>query len=298
MAAIAAAALWGTTGTAQALGPPESEPTSVGALRVLVGALVLLFLAVPLTRGARSLRARPGGARGPTRLPAPALVAVGGLAVAAYQVCFFVGVARAGVAIGTVVALGVAPLATGLLAMPLGERPTRRWGLATAAAVSGVLLLVAGSGGDGAGGIDGVGVAAAVGAGVAYAAYTVAARSLLLAGRRGVPVMAAFFGIGALVLLPFLLTTDLGWVATPSGLVMVLWLGVVATGLSYVLFQRGVAGLPAASVATMSLAEPVTATLLGVVVLGERLSALSASGAVVVVLGLLLITAGRRTTRP
>ena len=71
---------------------------------------------------------------------------------------------------------------------------------------------------------------------------------------------------------------------------MVLWLGLVATGLSYVLFQRGIAGLPASTVATMSLAEPVTATLLGFVVLGERLSGLSVLGVVVVVLGLLLIT--------
>ena len=74
---------------------------------------------------------------------------------------------------------------------------------------------------------------------------------------------------------------------------MVLWLGVVATALAYVLFQRGIAGLPASSVATMSLAEPVTATGIGVLVLGERLSGLSLLGVAAVVLGLLLVTAGK-----
>ena len=295
LAAIAAASLWGTTGTAQALGPQESDPTSVGALRILVGALALIVLAVATGRSAApsSPRARRADHR-PRGVPAPVLLAIGGLAVAAYQACFFLGVARTGVAVGTVVALGIAPLATGLLGMLLGERLTTRWMVATAAALAGVALLVVGSSAGSSGGVDLLGVAAAAGAGVSYAAYTVAARSLLLAGRRGVPVMAAFFGIGALLLLPFLFVVDLGWVATPRGLAMVFWLGLVATGLSYVLFQRGVAGLPASSVATMSLAEPVTATVLGVAVLGERLSPLSVVGLVVVVLGLLLITVGRR----
>ena len=293
LAAVAAAALWGTTGTAQALGPPDSDPTSVGALRIAVGALALVVLALPSVgrdrrRGGGTVRVR--GRRHPGRAPAPATTLVGGLAVAAYQVCFFLGVARTGVAVGTVIALGIAPLATGLLGMVLGERPTRRWMVATAAAVTGVVLLVAGSAAGTDGGVDVVGVVAAAGAGVSYAAYTVAARSLLLAGRRGVPVMAAFFSIGALVLVPFLVSADLAWVFTRGGAIMVLWLGLVATGLSYVLFQRGIAGLPASTVATMSLAEPVTATLLGFVVLGERLSGLSVLGVVVVVLGLLLIT--------
>lgn len=298
-AVVAAAALWGTTGTAQALGPEDSDPASVGALRIAVGASALLLLALPALRRAGAGgpgQVRPSGHRG--RAPAGVTVVIGGLAVAAYQVCFFLGVARTGVAVGTVIALGIAPLATGLLGLLLGERLTTRWMVATAGAVTGVVLLVAGSGaGTGAGtgaGADLLGVAAAVGAGVSYAVYTVAARSLLLSGRRGVPVMAALFGIGALVLLPFLISADLGWVLTSRGVAMVLWLGLVATGLSYVLFQRGIAGLPAGTVATMSLAEPVTATLLGFLVLGERLSWLSALGAVVVVLGLLLITVRRR----
>jgi drug/metabolite transporter, DME family len=66
---------------------------------------------------------------------------------------------------------------------------------------------------------------------------------------------------------------------------------VVATGVSYLLFQRGLSGLPAGTVATISLVEPVTATLLGVLVLHERLSALTAAGIAVVVGSLLLVTA-------
>ena len=294
VAAIGAAALWGTTGTAQALGPAESDPTSVGTLRIALGAVVLVVLAGPAIL---SRRAAPGPV-GPPRTrrrgpPASVVTTLGGLAVAAYQACFFVGVARTGVAVGTVVALGVAPVATGALGSLLGERLSSRWVVATGTALAGVVLLVLGTGGGPGEGVDILGVTAAAGAGVSYAAYTVAARSLLLAGRRGVPVMAAFFTIGALVLLPSLLRADLAWLATGRGLAMVLWLGVVPTALAYVLFQRGIAGLPASSVATMSLAEPVTATGLGVLVLGERLSGLSLLGVAAVVLGLLLVTAGK-----
>lgn len=78
---------------------------------------------------------------------------------------------------------------------------------------------------------------------------------------------------------------------------MVAWLGLIATGLSYVLFQHGLARLPAGTVATLSLAEPVTATVLGVLVLREQLSGLTAVGIAVVVLSLSVV-AVRRRQRP
>lgn len=291
--------LWGTTGTAQALGPDGSDPIPVGALRVALGALVLLVLA-----GLHARRLPRWGDTADTTatttgwlatLPTPALLVTGGLSVAAYQACFFVGVARTGVAVGTVVALGIAPLATGLLGLLLGERPARRWLLATAGAVLGVALLVAGSGAGGR--VDALGVVAALGAGASYAGCTISARALLLRGLSGLRVMAAFFVVGALLLSPVLVTADLRWLASASGLLMVIWLGVVATGVSYALFQHGLAGLSASTVATLSLAEPVTATVLGLVVLREEVRPLTAVGIGVVVLSLLLM-AVRRRTRP
>lgn len=294
LAAVCAAALWGTTGTAQELGPDGTDPVTVGALRILLGALVLGVLALRRPSGPELT-----GSRLPGRLPGPAVVLLGGVCVAAYQACFFVGVDRAGVAVGTVVALGVAPLATGLLGLLLGERPDARWAVATSGAVVGVVLLVLGTGaGAATGRSDPLGLVAAAGAGVSYAGYTVAARTLLVRGVRGTMVMAAFFALGAVLLSPTLLLTDLGWLTTRSGMLMVLWLGVVATGVSYLLFQRGLSQLSARTVATLSLAEPVTATLLGVLVLRERLGPLTAVGIGVVVLSLLVMAVpGRRLSR-
>lgn len=288
VAAVGAAALWGTTGTAQALGPEGTQPISVGALRIVVGAMALALLAVVIRPGAPAPLAAPR-----VRVPQPVVLLLGGLCVAAYQVCFFEGVARAGVAVGTVVALGTAPLATGLLGLLLAERPSRRWGLATAGAVTGVVLLVSGSAGTG-GRIDALGILAAVGAGLSYAGYTVAARTLLLRGVRGLVVMAGLFVAGAILLLPALVSADLAWLRSPTGWAMVLWLGIGATGVSYVLFQHGLSRLSASTVATLSLAEPVTATLLGVLVLRESLSLLTGLGIAVVLLSLLLVAAPAR----
>src|ERR1700687_4864544 len=85
---LAAAVLFGTTGTAQALGPDNVDPVTVGAVRIAVGAIVLLAVA-RRRNGADWWRALP---RGP--------LLIGGLAVASYQVCFFAAVERTGVAVG------------------------------------------------------------------------------------------------------------------------------------------------------------------------------------------------------
>ena len=292
LAALGAAALWGTTGTAQALGPQGSDPVQVGALRVLVGALALVLLAGPALWRSRP----PRGRTALTGLPTPVLTAIGGLAVAAYQASFFVGVARAGVSVGTVVALGVAPAATGALGLALGERVTTRWAVSTTGAVAGVVLLVAGQSAGSGASTDPLGLLAAAGAGIAYAGYTIVARALLLRGESGTKVMALLFVVAAAVLSPALIGSDLRWLWSARGVAMVLWLGLAATGLSYVLFQRGLSGLPAGSVATLSLAEPVTATALGVVVIGERPALLTVIGMVVVVLSLLLVAVERTSS--
>src|SRR5256712_1866593 len=123
--ALGAAVLWGTTGTARALGPVGAAPLAVGAARIAVGGTALV--AIALARGSL-LRPWP---------PLPA--ALSAIAVAVYQLTFFEGVARAGVAVGTIVAIGSAPAFAGLLAWwALGERPGARWLVATPGAGVGI----------------------------------------------------------------------------------------------------------------------------------------------------------------
>jgi DME family drug/metabolite transporter len=286
-AVLAAAVLFGTTGTAQALGPDGTSPLGVGAVRLAVGGLALL-LVLPLAAG--SSRAAIALWRTPLGLLA-------GVCAALYQVCFFAAVDRAGVALGTLVTIGSGPVFAGLLgAVLLRERVEASWLVATGTCVGGLALLSRAGGGDGT--AEAVGLLLALTSGAAYAAYTVAAKRLMRAGHRPADVMASAFALGGLLLLPLLATQPVGWLAAPGGWALAGYLGLVTTTAAYLLFGRGLAVLAAAPVTTLVLAEPLVATVLGVGVLGERLPALGVAGAGLVLVGLALQGAASARRRP
>jgi DME family drug/metabolite transporter len=277
---LLAAICFGTTGTAQAIGPAGS-PVAVGAARIVFGGLLLVLVA-------RALRVRMPRISG-------SLVAMA-VAVAVYQLSFFAAVRLTGVAVGTVVAIGTGPAAAGALGRLVnGERLSARWAQATVLAAIGVALLA----GDGGASVDLTGVALAVASGVGYATYTVLSKRMLDAGEAPEGVMAAGFGGGGLLLLPALVLAGPGFLATPGGLGLVAYLAVVPTALAYVLFSRGLRHLSSGETATLVLAEPLTAAVLGVVALGEHPSPAAGVGALLVLGGLLVLAApGRRRLAP
>lgn len=280
---VGAGMLWGTTGTAQALAPPSADPLTVGAVRLAIGGLALLALA--------ARRKALAGFHGRAWLA----LGTGALCMAAYQPLFFAGVARAGVAVGTLVGIGSSPVVAGLLgAVARRERPGGRWFVATSLALLGCWLLV-GRGGEVASGVDPFGVALAVGAGAAYATYTVSTKGLL---ERHPPdgVTGVVFSLAALVLSPLLVSGDLSWLGEARGVAVALHLGLVATAAAYFLFVRGLARLPVATAATLSLSEPMTAAILGLAVLGERLTPQAWGGVGAIAAGLAVLAWPR--TRP
>ena len=275
---LMSALCFGTTGTAQALGP-NASPAAVGAARVLVGGFLLVLVA------------RRFAPRSTAPWSVPAVLA-GAAAVAGYQLTFFAAVHETGVAVGTVVALGSGPVFAGFLGRLVQHEPlTSRWSAATTLAVAGVILLVvAGSAAH----VRPGGVVLAVGAGFCYAVYTVAAKCMLADGHAPETVMARIFGIGALLLLPVLILNQPGDLASAGGIALAIYLGAIPTALAYVLFARGLRHLPAGEVATLTLAEPLTAAALGAVVLGERPGVLALGGVGLVLAGLGALAAPRR----
>jgi drug/metabolite transporter, DME family len=301
---LLAALCFGTTGTAQALGPDATDPVGVGAARILVGGALLVAVALAVRgRGAVAPRRAlgpivvGGGRRGelrpcavgvrPTWPLAVVLAAVAGVAV--YQLAFFAAVDDTGVAVGTIVALGSAPTLAGLFEWALTRRrPPGRWAVATALACAGVSLLALAGGGAS---VSAPGIALAVVAGGSYAAYTLAAKRLLARGHSPESVMAVAFGLGALALLPALAASGPDWLLHADGMALVAFLGVVPTAVAYLLFARGLRRLSAAETATLTLAEPLTAGVLGAIVLSEPLTPASAAGAGLVLAGLLALAA-------
>lgn len=278
---IVSAVCFGTTGTAQAFGPDAAASSAVGLMRIVVGGSLLALVAWRL--GPRPMvRSRP--IRADWRV-----ILIGGAAVLGYQPTFFEGARLNGVAVGAVVTLGAAPVMTGLLEwMVRGVRPSRTWFMATACAVAGVVLLsglLEGAGQS----VSVRGLAGSLGAALAYAVYTLAAKRLLDDGWRPTPAVGAIFGSAALLGAPFLLFVDLSWLASVDGILLVLWLAVITIVVAYVFFGLGLQSLSASTVSTLTLVEPLTACLLGVILLDERLSGVGWSGLVVLLVGVMLL---------
>ena len=277
---LGAALLWGTTGTAQAFAPAGFNPLVIGTLRLLIGGFALLGLAVFQGKLSRHSRWKP----------IPTLLAA--VFIAAYQLCFFAGVAKTGVAVGTVVGIGSSPIAGGLLGMIFrGEKPGRRWVVATLLAIAGCSLLGLSSGKVT---VNLFGMFLTIGAGVFYAAFTLILKDLL-AGNSSIAVTAVIFSVGALLLLPVLLNSDLNWLLQPGSIAVALHLGLVATALSYLLFSHGLKTVPVGSAVTLSLAEPMTAATLGILVLGEQLNARAFFGISLILAGLVVLILKTKT---
>lgn len=283
LAVLLAAALFGTSATTLALLAPDAPGPSVAAMRLLVGAAGLVLVVVVFRGNGRSLVAM-------WRRPVVWLM---GAAVAGYQALFFMGTIRAGVAVGTLISLAAAPFLAGVLGWVLREGPPGwTWVVSTLLAVAGLVLLVSANLGV----EEPIGMVFALGAGACYAVYTVIGVRLARDGAAPSVVLAASFSIGAVLLLPAAVTSTWWW--SWSGVAAVLWLGIVATTVAYLLFGVGLRSLQPGHIATLNLFEPVVATLLGVLVLGEQLGMTGWLGTalVLVALGLLGI-AGSRSPR-
>jgi len=274
--------LFGTSGTALELGPDSATPLGVGAVRIAIG-VVVLWLAISVTRHRPAVVAaiRPNWA----------LMLVGGLGVATYTPSFFEGVERTGVAVGTIVAIGSGPFFAGALEWAWrGVRPTRGWFLGTVITViGGTILVVAQAGGDGSDDVNAGGVLFALATGAGYALYSVTSKSTMSRGVAPTLALAGPFTVGVVLVAVLAVREPYSWVGTGPGVAMGLHLGLAATGAAYLLFGYGLHRLTTATTVTLVLAEPLTATLLAVVVLGESLALLGWVGITILLAGLVVV---------
>ena len=287
-AVIGSGVLFGTSGTASVLLHTGASPMAIAAVRLIVGSIGLVVLAV---------RQRELGhlvalwRRGTTWLM--------GVAAAAYMGTFFLAVGAGGVAIASLVSISLGPLFSALIARALGRPwPGRVWLVATILAVGGVALLGwpadAGSSTGAAGAATAPGSDRLLGAifatvsSASYSLYAVLGSKLTREEHHATDALAAAFAIGSVILLPFLVM-DASWLASPQGIGLALWTGLVTTTTSYALFGYGFTHLAPGIVATLVLSEPVVATLLGVGVLGEPMPMRGWIGCAAIAVGLALV---------
>lgn len=263
---LLAAGVWGTAGAVQELAVPDASPVAVGALRCLLGGAVLAAVA--------SLRRQ--------RIPRDAAVPLAAAAVAmvVFQAGYLGAIRTTGVAVGTLVAIGSAPVWAGLLAAVRGDRPSRGWMLATAVTLGGLVLVV----GPGGTTVVGGGVVAALAAGAGYAGY-VAAAAVLRGQVPAVATLAVIFVAAGAVLAVAPGGRSVG-ALDPTALAGHLWLGLGTIAAGYLLFLGGLAHVDAPTATTLTVAEPLTATALAVLVVGEAAGWSLLVGALVLTAGL------------
>jgi drug/metabolite transporter, DME family len=284
VAVVSAAVLFGTAGTAQALGPDNATPLGVGATRIGLGTTVL-WLAIVIAPNGPSWAEVNSAIRHHWRL-----MLAGGLGVAIYTPAFLLAVDRTGVAVGTVVAIGFGPFCAGAMEWAWrGVPPSRGWFLGTMVTVTGGALLVLSADSSSVDAVDGVGVLLALAAGAGYALYSVTAKTTMSDGVAPTLALAVPFTVGAIVVAVMAAREPFEWLAARDGALMSLHLGVLATGAAYLLFGYGLHRLTSATTVTLVLAEPLTATLLATLVLDESIAPLGWIGVAVVLAGLLVV---------
>ncbi|MEW2495250.1 EamA family transporter [Streptomyces nodosus] len=283
---LAASVLWGTTGTAATFAP-DVGPLAIGAVAMGLGGLLQALIAAPQIRHHTSrLRDRRG------------TVLLGAVSVAVYPLAFYSSMRLAGVAVGTVVSIGTAPLASALVERVVdGHRLTPRWLLAATIGLLGTALLCvaeAAQATDGTSHSSTTGTLLGIGLGLVaaatYALYSWAAHRLITREIASRAAMGAVFGLGGLLLSPVLLVTGApllsSWANTSVGLYMAL----VPMFAGYLLFGWGLAHVPASTATTLSLLEPAVAAVLAVLVVGERLPAVGWLGIALVITCLAALT--------
>lgn len=278
---LVAAVLWGMTGTTQTFLNDGISPVAVATIRSAIGGGLLLVVAISLRKIHISTW--------PWQWTFMAAASI-----ALFQGLFFSSIRLTGVAIGTVVTIGSAPVFSGLLEWLLWKvRPTKVWRIATTLAIIGCVLLFVDSGEAS---VHMGGIALALCAGVSFAFYTNVSKKLM-AREEALPVVAMTFSLCALLLVPFSVSEGYGWLVQSNNLWPMLFMAVMCTSVAYLLFLSGLQRINSSSAVTLSLAEPLTAAMLGVFFVGEYLSVASWVGVSMLLGGILVLTFGGKRTK-
>ncbi|WP_336358563.1 DMT family transporter [Haloarcula sp. CGMCC 1.6347] len=262
LAPLLAAVLWGGMYVVSKWGFGAIPPVTLGFLRVAIGA-VLLVAVVKSTVATRS----------PTRADWRGFVGLGAL-VTATIVTQFVGTNLTTASQGSLLTVATPVAALLLAAVVVDERLTRAKAIGVGLAIAGTVLVVVDSGLDGT--LDPAGVLALLGAGVAWAAYTVWGKPLV--ARFSALETATYATVTATPMLAVLSAGEL-WLlgrpisslpTDPAVLGAVAYLGVFATAAAWYLWYKGLEYVDAGTVSVLFVAQPLVGTALGAALLGER----------------------------
>ncbi len=282
IAVLAAAVLWGTTGTSATFATGVS-PLAIGSFAMGTGGLLQALTALrQIIAQRRQIAAQRN------------YLLIGAIAVAIYPLAFYASMHYAGVATGTVIAIGSAPLLSALIEyITEGQPLSRTWVAGASVGIGGILLLsLAESSIPAASGSRDfmIGIVSGLVAGFTYALYSWSARRMMHFRVAPRAAMGATLGAGALLLIPVLLITGAPLLANATNISVALYMALVPMFIGYLCYGYGLSRIKASTATTLTLAEPLVATLLAVTLTGERLPVTGWCGIGLIILCLMITT--------
>lgn len=266
--------IWGTVGPVVGLFPEGTE-FQYSLIRNLTG-VSTLWLLVLFSRNKKRYTKQD-------IVP----ILVGGTGAALFFPFFILAFQLTGVGVAAVVSIGVAPIFVGLIAwIALKQPPGKQWALGTVVAVTGVVALNWPSANNT---VSFLGVAFAM---AAAFGYSMQATGMGMISKRHTPFqcVAPMFTIGTIFQAPLSYGRDFSFLQDPVLLLGVFYGGIVTVAAAYAFFIYGISRIGAATAVTVGLMEPLTASILGVVLLGETVSAIGIVGSVLILTGLVVVS--------
>jgi len=280
--------VYATSYVATRLTLDDIPPSALALTRLVIGALILVPLAVALRKSDAPAFSRADRGR---------IFWMGALGFAGAFALSHWGLARSTATNGALL-ITVEPITMLLLApVLLGERLTFREKVGAGLALLGAAVVIAN-------GIPGVsqtlvphwrGDLLLILAGVAYASYSLIGREIL-ARHSSVSVTAGSIVWGAVTMLPLAVLERAAGAAprlTPLAIVGTLYLAVVITALGYLAWNYALERVPASRAAIFLNLQPLGGALLGVGVLGEPLTPYIVAGGALILAGLTLTVKGQ-----
>jgi DME family drug/metabolite transporter len=274
---LIASVLWGTTGTVASFAPDVS-PLAIGAFAMGFGGLFLVLNSLKeLSKDLGSLW-----------LCRKAFV-FGGLSVALYPLAFYSSMRLSGVAVGTVVSLASAPFFAAIVERLISKKlVSLKWMVSFAIGILGIVLLTLGkiqepsaktisaktiSANNTLMNITFIeqytGIFLGLLAGLTYAVYSWSARNMIDKGIHAKSAMAGMFGFAAILLLPSLAFTGSYLFSSFNNASVAIYMAVVPMFLGYLMFGYGLKQVEASNATLLTMLEPIVATILAIVILGE-----------------------------
>lgn len=281
IAAVAiAATMWGTVGPIVQM-YPEGAAFPFATMRNIFGVATLWIMVMFLRQRTRYTKQDVGA------------IVLGAVGTAAFMPMYTLGFQRTGVAVAAILAIGAAPVFTGIVGRVLfGRVPGRAWFLGTGLAVVGLAALNAPSGGTT---VSLTGAAFALTAALSYA-FQASGMELLTRRHSPVQSVAPIWTLATILQAPICIGRDFSFLREPLLFAGVVYGGVFTVAITFSMFSYGLARIGSATAVTVGLMEPITAAAMGILLLGEHISGLGAAGILFVLAGLVVVSRPEKTS--